>query len=106
VPRVADGARRDGESPLGAELLGGASEVGEHVAHARDREGEELAALVDALAEPRDPRLAVELLHEPVCDVGDEEPGRVGAEVDGGDAHAAQASRGYTGRTPRGGAVR
>ena len=51
VLRVADGARRDEQRPLGAERLGVAAVVGEHVSHARDRDGEEAAARVDALAE-------------------------------------------------------
>ena len=62
VLRVAHGARRDEQRPLGAERLGGAAVVGERVAHARDRDGEEAAARVDALAEPRDARLAVQLV--------------------------------------------
>ena len=69
VLRVADGARRDEQRPLGAERLGGAAVVGEGVADARDREGEEAAARVDALAEARDPRLAVQLLDAAVLDV-------------------------------------
>ena len=49
-------------------------------------------ALVDALAEPRDREPAHDLGDPAVLDVGDEEPGRVRAEVDGSDAHGGQAS--------------
>ena len=87
VLRVAHCARRDEQRPLGAERLGRAAIVGEHVAHARDREGEEAAARVDALAEPRDPRLAVQLVERAVLDVGDEQPRRVRPEVERGDPH-------------------
>ena len=65
VLRVADGARRDAERPLGAELLELAAVVGEDVADARDREGEEPAPLVDALAEPRDLEPANDLVSVP-----------------------------------------
>ena len=87
VLRVADGARRDEQRALGAERLGGAAVVGEDVADAGDRHGEEAAARVDALAEARDPRLAVELLDPPVVDVGDEQARRVRPEVDRRDDH-------------------
>ena len=69
VLRVADGARRDEERPLGTERLGRAAVVGEGVADARDRDGEEAAARVDPFAESRDPRLAVQLLDAAVLDV-------------------------------------
>ena len=84
---VAHRARRDGERALGAERLERAPVVGEDVAHARDRDGEEAAARVDALAEPRDARLAVHLVDAAVVDVGDEQPRRVRAEVDRCDSH-------------------
>ena len=64
VLRVAHGARRDAERPLGAERLELPPVVGEAVPHARDRDGEEAPPLVDALAEPRDrepPRDLLEL---------------------------------------------
>ena len=41
VLRVADRARRDEQRSVGAERLGGAAVVGEDVADARDRKGEE-----------------------------------------------------------------
>ena len=43
VLRVAHGARRDGERALRAEALERPAVVGERVAHARDRNGEEAA---------------------------------------------------------------
>ena len=64
-----------------------AAVVGERVAHARDRDGEEPLARVDAFAEPRDARLAVHLVDAAVDDVRDEQPRRVRAEVDRGDSH-------------------
>ena len=88
VVRVADGARPDGEDALGAERLGLAPIVDEHVADAGDRGGEEDAAPVDRLAEPRDHPPAHDLVQQAVLDVGDEQAGGVGAEVDGGDSHA------------------
>ena len=85
---LAHGARRDRERPLGPERLEDPPVVRERVAHARDRSGEEPAARVDALAEPRDPRLPVQLaVHPAVPDIGDEQPRRVRAEVDRGDPH-------------------
>ena len=83
---VADGARRDAERPLGAELLELAAVLGEDVAHAGDRERQQPAALVDPLAEPRDRQPADDLLERPVR-VGDEQPGRVRPQVDGRDSH-------------------
>src|SRR5207244_5198668 len=82
VLRVADGARRDEQRPLGAERLGGAAVVGEDVADAGDREGEEAASRFDALAEAGDACFAVELLDAAVLDIGDEQPSGVRAEVD------------------------
>ncbi len=102
VLRVADGARRDEQRPLGAERLGGAAVVGEGVADARDRDGEEAAARVDAFAEARDPRLAVQLLDAAVLDAADEQARRVRPEVDRGDDHLCGTRR----RTRPNGAVR
>ena len=79
VLRVADRARGDEQRPLGAERLGGAAIVGEDVANARDRKGEEATARVDAFAEARDPRLAVQLLDAAVLDAPDEQARRVRA---------------------------
>ena len=89
---VADGARPDREHALGAEPLELAAVVGEHVPHPRDRQRQQLAALVDALAEPRDLALPRDLLDAPVVDVRDQQTGRVGAQVDGCDAHRTKAS--------------
>jgi hypothetical protein len=91
---VANSTRRDRERLLGAELPGLPAVVGEDVANPRDRRGKEAAALVDALAEPRDLQPADELLDPPVCDVGDEQARRVRAEVDGSHSrHGDDASR-------------
>ena len=51
---VAHRARRDAERPLRAERLELAAVLREDVANAGDREGQELAPLVDSLAEPGD----------------------------------------------------
>ena len=84
---VAHGARRDEQRALRAERLECAPVVGERVAHARDRHGEEAATRVDPLTEARDARLAVHLVERAVDDVGHEQPRRVRAEVDGSDSH-------------------
>ena len=84
---VANGARPDREHALGAEPLCLAAVPGEHVPHPRDRQRQQLAPLVDALAEPGDLRAPCDLLDAPVVHVGDEQTGRVGAQVDGCDAH-------------------
>ena len=84
---VANGAGRDRERALGAELLGLAPEVREHVANPRDRCGEEALAVVDALAETRDLEAADNVLEPPVLDVRDEQTSGVGAEIDRRDAH-------------------
>ena len=87
VLRVAHRARRDGERALRAEALERPAVVGERVAHAGDRQGEEAAPRVDAFAEPGDARLAVHLVDAAVVDVGNEQPRRVRAEVDRCDSH-------------------
>jgi hypothetical protein len=88
---VADSARRDRERPLGAELLRLAPEVGQDVANARDRNGEEALPLVDPLAEPRDLQPPQDLVHPAVGNVCDEQAGRVRAQIDGTDAHVRKA---------------
>src|SRR5207253_6770494 len=93
---VANCARRNCERTLGAELVEVAPEVGEHVPDAGDRHGQKAPARVDALAEARDPRPAQHLVHPAGLDVGDEEAGRVRAEIDRADAHHL---RGTTPRT-------
>src|SRR5205085_2505901 len=47
------------------------------------------ARAVDALAQPRDERAAVELGERAVAHVGDEQPRRVRPDVDDGDLHPA-----------------
>ncbi len=75
VLRVTDRAgadRQDALRALGVEL---APVLGEHVAHPRDRQREQLAALVHALAEARDLGAPLDLLDTPVVDIRDEQPG-------------------------------
>jgi hypothetical protein len=48
----------------------------------------------------------MQLVDAPVGHVRDEQPSRVRAEIDGRDAHPPRLARRYTGRAPRGGAVR
>ena len=86
VVGLADGAGGDGEHALGAEVFGDAPVAGEDVPHAGHRHGEEAVPLVDALAEARELEPARELVDARTFDVGDEQPRRVGAEIDGGDA--------------------
>ncbi len=83
---IAHGARGDRERPLGAERLELLPEIGEDVAHAGDRNRQEPAPRVDAFAEARDDAATNDLLDAPLDDVGDEQAGRVRAEVDRGDA--------------------
>jgi hypothetical protein len=90
---VAYRARRNGEYALGAQLVGFAPEVGERVADARDRDGEEAPARIDSFAEPGDPCPPRDLGHVAVRDVGDEEAGGVGAEVDRGDPRHLRGTR-------------
>src|SRR5262249_38292326 len=88
VLRVAHGAGGDRQRALGAELLGLAAEVGEHVANPRDRCGEEALALVDTLAKPCDLEAPGHVGDASFIDVRDEQAGGVRAEIDGGDAHS------------------
>ena len=98
---VAHGARRESERALGAALLDRAAVVVEDVPDARDRLREEVPPRVHAFAEPRDLEPAVDLAHVAVVDVGDEQPGRVRAEVDGRDAgHFAQERRRFAAARP------
>jgi hypothetical protein len=86
VLRVADRARGDAQGALGAERLELPAIVGEHVPDAGDRDGEEDAPLVHALAEPRDHEAPDELLERAVR-IGDEQACRVRAEIDCSDSH-------------------
>ncbi len=90
---VAHCARRDGERPLRAERLELAPVLAEHVADARDRQGQKAPPSIDSLSEPGDPLAAHDLVDAPVLDVGDEHPGRVRPDVYGRDADHL---RGYT----------
>ena len=106
VLRVADGARADREHALGLELLELAAVVGEHVAHARHRQRQEPAPLVDALAEPRDRELALDLVDVAVVDVRHEQAGGIRAQIHDSDAHLPERSGAILRRATRGGAVR
>ncbi len=86
VVGLTDGARADGEHALGAEPFGNAPVAGEDVPDTGHRHGEEAPPLVDALAEARQLEASRDLLDASAVDVGDEQPGRVGAEIDGRDA--------------------
>ncbi len=85
VGRVADGGGEHGE--VGDAVVGVdfAAVLGERREHPVDRGGGERPGRVDPLAEPRDGRAPHEL-GDPARgrDVGDEQPRRVGADVDDG----------------------
>jgi hypothetical protein len=104
---VSDRAGCEHEHPLGAEPLELAAVAGEDVADARDRRRQQFSPLVDALAEPRDRRFARGLVDAPVLDVRNEQPSRIGAEIDHSDAHfEARVAALYFAIATRGGAVR
>src|SRR6185503_12522595 len=65
---VTDSTCSNRERPLGAEGLDRPTIVGEDIAYARDRTGEETATCVDALAESGDARLAMQFLYAPFDD--------------------------------------
>ena len=83
---VADGARRDEQDARRVELARDQPIVGERLPRARERGGEKAPTLVDALAEPDDPGLPVELIEAAGVDVGHEQAHRVRAQVDRRDA--------------------
>ena len=87
VVGVADRARRNEQGALSAERLELAPVVGEAVAHARDRQRQELVPGVDALAEARDRRPPHDLVHSPVGNVRHQQASRVRALIDGGNTH-------------------
>src|SRR4029077_16483385 len=87
VLRIAHGACRDGEGPLGAERFELPPVLTQRVPDASDRDGEEAPARVNALAELRDARSAHQFLNAPVVDIGDEEARGVRAQVDRRNAH-------------------
>ena len=59
--------------------------VGDRLAGRLDRLGGELAGEVDAAAEPGHPAAPLDLGDPAAGDVGDQQPGRVGADVDDRD---------------------
>ena len=88
VGGVAHGAREDGGRVRRAVLVDRGAVARQDVEHALHRRVAEPPGRVDALAEPRDGRLAVQLArHGAVAHVGDEQPRGVRPDVDDGDAH-------------------
>ena len=85
VGRVAHRARRHGDPQLGPERVGPRGVAVERAEHARDRVGLERAAGVDTRAEARDLEQALDLGDGSGLDVGHEQSGGVGAEIDHGD---------------------
>ena len=94
VGGVARRARQHGDAALGAERVDRGAVVVERGEDARHPLGRELAAALDADAEPRDRAAAVELGDGagPRVDVRDEQPRRVRSDVDDRDAHDRHAS--------------
>ena len=84
---VADCACRHRKNALGSELGSLTGIPLEYCVDARNRSGEQLVTLIDALPEARDRKAAHDLGHTPVLDIGDEQAGRVRTQIDGGDAH-------------------
>ena len=103
VGGVANRAREHGEVALDA-VLGDHLPVGlEHGEDALHRRLGKRAGRVDALAQAGDLRGADELGDGAIRPhLGDEQPGRIGADVDHGDAHAGHRSRGAGGAPARG----
>ena len=85
VVGVADGAGRDRIGLLDAGGVAGPDVLGDHPAGLLDRLRGQLPGEVDPAPEPGDPTLALEPIDAAVGDVGDEQAGRVGADVDHGD---------------------
>ena len=86
VVGVPNRARRDRQRAGRLQNLELTPILGEAVPYAGDGDREKPTPLVDALPEPGDRQAADDLLEAPVLDVGDEQPGRVRAEVDRRDA--------------------
>src|SRR6266545_4993351 len=86
VLSVPNGARRERELALRAELLDGSAVSGQNVSDAHDSFRQQLSTSVHTLAKARDLEAAVELADDSVLDVSHEEPGRVRAEIDDSDA--------------------
>ena len=87
--RVAHGAGRDRAHAVDPVALVDLDVAGDRLADVLDRLGGELARGVDAAPEPGHGRLALDLAHAPVDDVGDQQPGRVRAHVDDGNSQGA-----------------
>ncbi len=103
VGRVAHGGGEHREVGLAAVAVDQRAVVGEHSAGPLDSLGGEPPVRVHARAEAGDAREAHKLGHGPLgCDVGDEQAGGVGADVDHGDAHGRGWYRGICTPRPRG----
>ena len=88
VGRVAHGAGEHGDGPLGSLPFDDRLVLGERGEHARHGVVAQQAGLAEPVAEARDLRAALALGQRAVGgDVGDEQPRRVGADVDDGDSH-------------------
>ena len=85
VGGVADRAGRDRHDLGDLRLLVQRHVVGDRLAGRLDRLGRELPGEVDAAAEPRHPAAPLDLGDPAAGDVGDQQSGRVGADVDDGD---------------------
>ncbi len=83
---IADGARGHCQRAVGPARVERPPVVGEDVTDPGDRGGEEEPPHVHLLAEPRDGQAAVELAHDAVLDVCDEQARRVRPQVDDADA--------------------
>ena len=86
VRGIACGARRHRERSLRAERLELVPVARDRRQGARDRLGLKPPRRVDALAEPRHDGAAEHIVDPRSLDVGDEQPRRVGADIDRGDA--------------------
>ena len=85
VGGVADGARRDRHDVGHLRLLVQRHVVGDRLARRLDRLRRELSGEVDAAAEPGHAAAPLDLGDPAAGDVGDQEAGRVRADVDDGD---------------------
>ena len=107
VGGVAHSARQHRDGRVGAVRVDQRPVVVERVVDPLHRLAGEAAVGIDALAEPGDLRPALELGRHPILgELGDEQAGRVAADVDDGDAHARILTRSGSGRGPPGVASR
>ena len=88
VACVANGAGGDQQRPIRVQLARPCRIAGDALEHPPHRRLRQLAARVDAIAEPGDPQQPLDLGDRPAGDVGHQQPGRVGAHVNRGDPAA------------------